>query len=114
MRIERKYLDSVIVQEIYLYHDIPRIDIKNSIDWKEHQIFVKDYFPVDVHANEATFDIQYGNVKRPTHANTSWDFAKFEVCHHKWMDVSEGGYGVSFLNDCKFGVCVEVRLDFPC
>ena len=107
VRIERKYLDSVIVQKIYLYHDIPRIDIKNIIDWKEHQIFVKDYFPVDVHTNEATFDIQYGNVKRPTHANTSWDFAKFEVCHHKWMDVSEEGYGVSFLNDCKFGVGVH-------
>lgn len=107
VRIERKYLDSVIVQEIYLYHDIPRIDIRNVIDWREHQIFVKDYFPVDVHANEATFDIQYGNVKRPTHANTSWDFAKFEVCHHKWMDVSEDGYGVSFLNDCKFGVSVR-------
>ena len=80
---------------------------KAKIDWKEHQIFVKDYFPVDVHTNEATFDIQYGNVKRPTHANTSWDFAKFEVCHHKWMDVSEEGYGVSFLNDCKFGVGVH-------
>lgn len=45
------------MQEIYLYHDIPRIDIRNVIDWKEHQIFVKDYFPVDLHANEATFDI---------------------------------------------------------
>ena len=107
VRIERKYLDSVIVQDIYMYHDIPRIDIKNTIDWKEHQIFVKDYFPVDVHANEAVFDIQYGNVKRDTHANTSWDFAKFEVCHHKWMDVSEEGYGVSVLNDCKYGVGVR-------
>src|SRR5699024_9836042 len=64
-------------------------------------------FPVDVHANEAVFDIQYGNVKRDTHANTSWDFAKFEVCHHKWMDVAEEGYGVSVLNDCKYGVSVR-------
>ena len=107
VKVERKYLDSTITQFIYLYHDIPRIDIKNVIDWKEHQIFVKDYFPIAVHTNEATFDIQYGNVKRDTHDNTSWDFAKFEVCHHKWMDVSEDGYGVSMLNDCKYGVGVR-------
>ena len=107
VKVERKYLDSTITQFIYLYHDVPRIDIKNVIDWKEHQIFVKDYFPIDVHTNEATFDIQYGNVKRDTHDNTSWDFAKFEVCHHKWMDVSEDGYGVSMLNDCKYGVGVR-------
>ena len=107
VKVERKYLDSTITQFIYLYRDIPRIDIKNVIDWKEHQIFVKDYFPIDVHTNEATFDIQYGNVKRDTHDNTSWDFAKFEVCHHKWMDVSEDGYGVSMLNDCKYGVGVR-------
>lgn len=107
VKVERPYLDSVITQYIYLYRDIPRIDIKNVMDWKEHQIFVKDYFPIDVHTNEATFDIQYGNVKRDTHDNTSWDFAKFEVCHHKWMDVSEDGYGVSMLNDCKYGVSVR-------
>ena len=107
VKVERPYLDSTVTQYIYLYNDIPRIDIRNVIDWKEHQIFVKDYFPIDVHTNEATFDIQYGNVKRDTHDNTSWDFAKFEVCHHKWMDVSEDGYGVSMLNDCKYGVSVR-------
>ena len=107
VRIERKYLDSLIVQDIYIYRDIPRIDIANHIDWREHQIFVKDHFPVDVHTNEAVFDIQFGNVKRNTHENTSWDFAKFEVCHHKWLDVSEEGYGVSVLNDCKYGVSVR-------
>ena len=107
VRIERKYLDSMVVQTICLYRDIPRIDIKNEIDWKEHQIFVRALFPVDVHANEATFDIQYGNVKRATHYNTSWDFAKFEVCAHKWLDLSEDGYGVSLLNDCKYGCSVH-------
>lgn len=107
VRIVRNYLDSVITQYVYLYRDIPRIDIRNVIDWKEHQILLKDYFPVDVHANEAVFEIQYGNVTRNTHDNTSWDFAKFEVCHHKWLDVSENGYGVSILNDCKYGVSVR-------
>jgi len=52
-------------------------------------------------------DIQYGNVKRKIHNNTSWDYAQFEVCVHKWLDVSEAGYGVSFINDCKYGCIVK-------
>ena len=107
LKVERRYLDSVITQYIYMYLDIPRIDIKNVIDWKEHQIFLKTLFPVDIHSSEATFDIQYGNVKRATHHNTSWDFAKFEVCVHKWLDFSEDNYGVSMLNDCKYGCSVQ-------
>ncbi len=51
----------------------------------------------------ATFEIQWGNVERPTHWNTSWDWARFETCAHKWIDLSEGDYGVSLLNDCKYG-----------
>lgn len=58
---------------------------------------------MDVHTNKATYEIQYGNVERPTHWNTSWDMAKFEVCAHKWADLSEDNYGVSLLNDCKYG-----------
>ncbi len=107
LKIVRKYLDSVITQYIYVYNEIPRIDIKNEIDWKEKQIFVKCLFPVDIHSNEATFDIQYGNVKRPTHSNTSWDMARFEVCVHKWLDISEDDFGVSVINDCKYGCSVQ-------
>ncbi len=107
--ISRKYLDSYITQYIYVYRDYDRIDIKNVIDWKEHQIFLKAWFPLDIHTQEATFDIQYGNVKRNTHNNTSWDYAQFEVCVHKWLDVSEAGFGVSFINDCKYGCSVKDR-----
>lgn len=107
LKISRNYLDSKITQYIIIYHDIDRIDIKNEMDWKNEQIFVKTLFPVDIHTNEATFDIQYGNVKRPTHFNTSWDFARFEVCAHKWLDVSEDNYGLSVLNDCKYGYNVH-------
>lgn len=107
IRLERPYLDSTVVQYLYFYQNLRQIDIRNEIDWKESQILLRDYFPVDVHTSEATFDIQYGNVKRPTHYNTSWDFAKFEVCAHKWLDVSEDGYGISILNDCKYGCSVH-------
>ncbi len=107
LRIVHPYLQSRIVQTIYLYAETPRVDIRTEIDWREHLILLKDLFPVDIHTEEATFDIQYGNVTRPTYSNTSWDFAKFEVCAHKWIDLSEWGYGVSFLNDCKYGVSVR-------
>lgn len=103
LRIERKFCDSTIVQDMYIYNDIPRIDFKTWVDWKEKNILLKASFPVDVHSNRASYDIQYGNVERDTHTNTSWDTARFEVCAHKWADLSEDGFGVSLLNDCKYG-----------
>lgn len=60
-------------------------------------------FPLDLNATKATFDIQYGNIERPTHFNTSWDIARFESVGHKWVDISEDNYGVSLLNDSKYG-----------
>lgn len=107
LKVAYAYLDSTLEESIYVYNDVPRIDIKYHIDWKEHHVFVKTLFPVDIHSTEATFDIQYGNVKRATHYNTSWDFARFEVCYHKWLDLSEDNYGVSVLSDCKYGCSVH-------
>ena len=107
VKVARDYLASRIVQRIILYRDVPRIDVACEIDWHEKQQLVKALFPLDIRATEATYEIQFGNVKRPTHHNTSWDFARFEVCHHKWLDVSEDGYGASLLNDCKFGAHVH-------
>jgi alpha-mannosidase len=103
IRVERKYLDSTIVQYLYFYPELYRIDIRNEIDWNEKQLLLRAYLPMEIHSEDATYEIQYGNVKRPTHYNTSWDFAKFETCAHKWIDLSEDGYGVSVLNDCKYG-----------
>jgi alpha-mannosidase len=68
---------------------------------------MKAAFPVDIRSTEATFDIQYGNVKRPTHWNTAWEMAKFETVGHQWADLSETGYGVSLLNDCKYGYDIK-------
>lgn len=78
-----------------------------TIDWHEDYVLLKAAFPVDIRNTNATYDIQFGNIERPTHHNTSWDAAKFEVCAHKWADLSEGDYGVSILNDCKYGYNVE-------
>lgn len=77
------------------------------MDWKQHQHLLKAEFPVDIHSDEAAFDIQFGNLTRKVHTNTSWDKARFEVCGQKWMDFSEGRYGVSLLNDCKYGHSVR-------
>lgn len=103
LEIRKRFLDSVLIQKMYIYQDLPRIDFDTYIDWKERQILLKAAFPVDLHAEKATYDIQFGNVERPTHWNTSWDVARFEVYAHKWADLSEEGYGVSLLNDCKYG-----------
>lgn len=107
VKVVRKYLDSLITQYITLNSFSPEIRIRNEIDWKEKKLFMKALFPVDIHTDEASFEIQYGNVTRKTHYNTSWDYARFEVCMHKWLDVSENGYGVSILNDCKYGANVH-------
>ncbi len=105
--IKREFSNSVIIQKIILYTDIERIDFETEIDWHENNMILKTAFPVNVFATNATYDIQFGNVLRPTHTNTSWDKAKFEVCAHKWADVSDYNHGVSILNDCKYGHSVD-------
>ncbi len=103
IEIVRPFLSSRISQRISLWRTSPRIDFATEIDWHEHQILLKSAFPVAINATRATYEIQFGSVERPTHRNTSWDLARFEVCAHRWADLSEGGYGVSLLNDCKYG-----------
>lgn len=103
LRVRRRILSSDIEQRIALSHDSPRLDFETVIHWRERHILLKVAFPVDVLAPTATYEIQWGNVTRPTHRNTSWDWARFETCAQKWVDLSEGGYGVSLLNDGKYG-----------
>lgn len=102
-KIKRRYMNSDICQRINVYGKSRRIDVENNIDWHENHILLKAMFPVNIHSNKATYEIQFGNVERNTHENTSWDAAKFEVCAHKWADLSEDGYGISILNNCKYG-----------
>ena len=79
------------------------IRFDTEIDWRETDKLLKVAFPLNINANKANFEIQFGNVERPTHYNTSWDMARFEVCAQKWVDVSEGDLGVALLNDGKYG-----------
>lgn len=103
VEVRRRILNSAYVQRIALAYDSPRVDFETHIDWRERHVLLKAAFPVDILAPVATFEIQWGSVERPTHRNTSWDWARFETAAQKWVDLSEGGYGVSLLNDCKYG-----------
>ncbi len=99
----RPHMGSTVTQTVWFYNDIAKIDFETHADWHEQHQFLKVAFPVDVNTDRATYDIQFGAVERPTHKNTSWDAMKFEVCGHKYADLSDNGYGVSLLNDCKYG-----------
>ncbi|MBQ7907541.1 MAG: alpha-mannosidase [Clostridia bacterium] len=100
---KKNHMESVVEQTIWFYEDIARIDFETKVDWKQQRQVLKVSFPVDINADMATYEIQFGSTQRPTHFNTSWDQAKFEVCGHKYADLSEGNYGVSLLNNCKYG-----------
>lgn len=103
----RNFSNSRILQKLILYAGSKRIDFKTSISWKEENKLLKAHFPIDVHTNEATYEVQFGHYDRKTHSNTSWEKAMFEVSHQKWVDVSEYNYGAALLNNCKYGVNVD-------
>lgn len=107
LKMIKEFLNSTITQTMYVYENIRNIDFETEIDWKEEHMLLKAMFPADIYGAEATYEIQFGHVKRPTHRNTSWDRARFEVCAHKWADIGEDGYGLSILNDCKYGYGAE-------
>lgn len=103
VHMEWKYMNSLIVQDMILYSKDRRIDFKTYVDYHENHQLLKAAFPVDIRSTYGTYDVQYGNVRRPNHWNTSWDQARFESVAHRWADLSEHNYGVSLLNDCKYG-----------
>jgi len=105
--VKRTFSHSTIEQKIWLYDAIAKIDVENTLDWHDHHVVLKAAFPTDVNTNTVTCEVQFGSVERPTHQNTSWDAAKFEVCAQKWADLSDNGYGLSILNDCKYGYNAE-------
>lgn len=102
-RIERTFSSSRIVQTVRLRAGSRRVDIDTEVDWHEAEKLLKASFPLDVHADRSAAEIQFGHVVRPTHTNTSWEYARFEVFCHRWVHVGEPGYGVAVLNDSTYG-----------
>ena len=113
VRIERSFGRSRIAQSMTLTSGSRRIEFETDVDWQEDHRLLKVMFPVAVRSARASYGIQHGFVERPTIANTSWDAARFEVCAHRWADLSEADYGVALLNESKYGYDIrgnEMRL----
>lgn len=107
IHMEWKYMNTNIFQDMIFYSNSRRIDFKTKVDFHERQQLIKTAFTVDIRSTYATYDIQYGNVRRPNHWNTSWDQARFESVGHRFADLSERNYGVALLNDCKYGYDIK-------
>ncbi|MGQ4389727.1 alpha-mannosidase [Streptomyces sp. SAS_270] len=104
LKVERSFgKGSHITQTITVRAGSPRIDIETDIDWHEAEKILKAYFPVDIRAPHSSAEIQFGHVQRPTHTNTSWEAARFEVYGHRWVHLGEPGYGVAVINDSTYG-----------
>jgi alpha-mannosidase len=102
VEVVKRFGSSTIRQRISL-GPTPGIRFDTEVDWREEDKMLKVAFPLNVNSARATYEIQFGSVERPTHSNTSWDMAKFEVCAQKWVDLSEGDQGVALINDGKYG-----------
>ncbi|WP_329302241.1 glycosyl hydrolase-related protein [Streptomyces sp. NBC_00659] len=103
VRVTRVFGSSRITQEIRLTAASRRLDIVTDVEWQESEKVLKAAFPLDVQAERSAAEIQFGHVHRPTHANTGWDAARFEICAHRWLRVAEESYGVAVLNDSTYG-----------
>ena len=107
VRMERRFGSSYAVQIVRLWRHTARIDFDTWVDWHEDQKLLKTAFPLNVHARTYSADTSAGVIERMNNQNTSWEQARFEVPCHKWVDLSEGLFGVAILNDCKYGCDVR-------
>ncbi|MEP7053702.1 MAG: glycoside hydrolase family 38 C-terminal domain-containing protein [Actinomycetota bacterium] len=103
VRIERSFGTSTITQIVSLTAGSARLDVDNDIDWHETEKVLKVAFPLDIHAERSSAEIQFGHVQRPTHSNTSWDAARFEIWAHRWLHVADSDYGFAVVNDSTYG-----------
>lgn len=107
VRTVRRFASSGIEQRLVLRAGSPTLEVQTVVEWHEPRKLLKAAFPVAVHSPRASFEVQFGHLERPTHQNTTWEQARFEVCAHTWADLSETGFGVALLNDCKYGYDVR-------
>lgn len=104
LRLTRKLAHSSLTQVVSLRRGSRRIDFETTVDWQESHRCLKVAFPVQIHADEAIHEIQFGHLRRPTHRSRPYDADRFEVCNHKWSALAEENRGVALLNDCKYGL----------
>ena len=107
LEVRRTFGRSSMTQQVTLRAGSPRLDFTFDVDWQEDEKLLSVLVPLDIHAREAACDIQFGHVMRPTHTSNSWDAAKFEVCAHRYVDLSEPTFGVAVLNDGRYGHGVQ-------
>ena len=107
LRITRRFRHSTIVQTLALAANGRRLDIETEIDWHDRRVFLRTLTPAAVRSSTATFETAYGVTRRPTHTNTSWDEAMFEAPGHRFIDLSEPGFGLAVLNNAKYGHSVR-------
>ncbi len=98
---------STLTQDVIFYADSPKVDFHTVIDWNDKHMLLKTGFDVDINSLTVKNEIQFGHMERPTTENNTYEIAKFEVCNHKWSDLSESRYGVAILNDCKYGMSCD-------
>ncbi|WP_258563266.1 glycoside hydrolase family 38 C-terminal domain-containing protein, partial [Streptomyces phytophilus] len=103
VRVRRTFGDSAVVQHLELAAESRQLTVRTDIDWQERDTVLKAAWPLDVHAEEESAEIQFGHVRRPTHENTSWDAARFEKWAHRWIHVGERHWGAALLNDSTYG-----------
>jgi alpha-mannosidase len=103
IRVVRTWQKSKFVQNISLYANLDRVDIGNEFDWHEDHILLKASLPLAASSNEATYEIPYGSIERPTTRNNRFEAAKFEVPALRWADEGDGKHGLSLINESKYG-----------
>ena len=103
VRVVRRFGASSATLTYRLRAGSARLDVDVDLDWREDETLLSLAFPLAPRAEQATCAIQFGHVRRPTHPSTPWDAAKFEVCAHGWVDVSEPSFGVAVLDDGRYG-----------
>jgi alpha-mannosidase len=113
VHVVRTFGASRIEQQLSLRAGARRLDIDTLIDWHETEKLLKAAFPLDVRADHSSAEIPFGHIQRPTHTNTSWDAAKFEICAHRFLHVGERGWGAALVNDSTYGhdVTRDMRAD---
>jgi alpha-mannosidase len=109
VRVVRRFGQSTVTQLVTLPAGEVRVDVDTEVDWREREQILKAGFDLDVTTDHSTSEVQFGHVHRPTHSNTSWDAAKFEICAHRWVHVGEPGFGAAVVNDSTYGHDVTRR-----